>query len=59
MIEYAYWISMGYATFGIFSADHTHVTDTAPIAYWLVTQQKTLEYALNYYRKKGATIVKL
>lgn len=59
MTETGYWVSLSYATFGIFSADHIIVTDAAPIAYWLVKQKKTVAYALDYYRKKGAVIRQL
>ncbi len=57
MKEIGYWISLSYATFGIFSADHIIVSDAAPIAKWSIG--KTVSYTLAYYRKKGAIIEKL
>lgn len=59
MIEYGYWISLPYATFGIFSRDNIIITDAAPIAYWLVKQHKTISYALDYYKRKGAIIERI
>lgn len=58
MIEYMYYISLSYATFGIFSRDDITITDTAPIAKWLIEENKSLKWALQYYKRKGAKIVR-
>lgn len=56
MVEYMYWISLSYATFGIFSRDNKTITDAAPIAHWLIKEKKSLRWALEYYKRKGAII---
>lgn len=57
-MEYGYWISTDYATFGIFSRDNITITDAAPIAKWCIGKPiiQTLWY---YKRKKGAIIKRL
>lgn len=56
-MEYGYWVSMDYATFGIFSRDNIIISDAAPIAKWTIG--KPLIKTLWYYKKKGAIIKKL
>lgn len=33
--------------------DGVHATTAAPILYWIVKQQKTLEWCINYFNQKG------
>lgn len=47
------WISLSFATFGIAVRDG-RVVDAPPIARW--TMNKSEEYVVRYYRKRGATI---
>jgi len=54
MIEYMYWVSLPYATFGLFSRDDKTIHDAAPIAKWCIGKQRS--FVIRYYVKKGATI---
>lgn len=56
MIEYMYWISLPYATFGIFSRDDKTVYAVADIHKW--AKGKELSYVLGYFRRKGAIILR-
>jgi hypothetical protein len=51
-----YWISLPYATFGI-SEKYGRVWHAAPIAMWAAN--KPIQNVLDYYRRKGAQIVRL
>lgn len=58
MVEYGYWLSTEYATFGIFSRDNTTISDAAPIAKWTVGKP-VFEILWWYKKKKGAKIKRL
>ena len=51
-----YWISLPYATFGI-AAQYGRVWNAPPIAMWAANKQ--IGGVLEYYRRRGATIVRL
>jgi hypothetical protein len=48
-----FWVSLSYATFGI-ALRSGRVVEAAPIARWAVG--KDGEFALNYFRRKGAKV---
>ena len=54
-----YWVSLSYAKFLI--AGDIYVKETAPIAAWLMKKNdvKTMQWALRYFRNKGARIAEI
>jgi hypothetical protein len=52
----SYWINLPYACFGI-EVDNGVVKRAAPIAKWSIG--KNIQIVLDFYKKKGAQIVKI
>jgi hypothetical protein len=53
-----FWISTGYATFGVGVGRDGYVREAAPIAHWTVGRWWT-DVSTYYREKKGATVVAL